>query len=286
MQSALPTLILPDGPQTALRAKLGGLPWGLPHDLWPRCAGCGQSMHLLAQLPADTPCLSGAPDAVLHVFACRWMDACDNYQRNPGHDAVFWVPLDQMGDALTPFPWQAEDDVLPDSLAKRLPPPTHHNDALTQSRARCVAAEVWITDFETFDDGVPDDMAFAFYDDTLFFAMDDNEANPKGFDSAFETKIGGAPYWAGDGPGFGGTQPDMRQLLQIGGLLHLDTRLADLPEAYDHFRDTGHPLAPMRFGQSLENDKVYVEFDASPWEGGAVHVMQRPDDTFALVETR
>lgn len=290
MQSYRPQMILPDAPQTELRAKLGGLPWGLPQDLWPRCAGCGQAMHLLAQLPPETPGILGPTDAVLHIFACRWMDACDNYMNAPGHHAVLWVAPDQMGTVPTPFPWQDTDDVLTDALngglAKRLPPPSHKNDALTQSRARCVAAEFWITGYDPFDDGVPEDMQFAFYDDDLFFAMTTEECNPLGFDAANDTKFGGVPYWGGDGPGFGRTEPDMRQILQIGGLVFLGKAPDPLPDAYDHFRDTGHPLAPMRFGKSIEDGRTYAEFDASPWEGGPVHVMSRPDGTHYLAECR
>ena len=286
MQSFLPRLSLPDGPQMSLRPKFGGLPWGLPVDLWPRCSGCGQALHLLAQLPSNTPGLNGPSGHALHIFACRWMGECDNLGGEPGHDAVLWVPEGELGQGLTPFPWRDGDDVLPDDLTNRVPPPTHRSDVLTQTRARCVAAEIWVTGYDAFDDGVPEDLHFAFYDDDLFFAMEEDEANPKGFDVRFSTKFGGAPYWGGDGPGFGGTKPDMRQVLQIGGMMCLAETPDRLPEPYDQFRDSGHHLAPTWFGKSSVDKRSYLDFDASPWEGGPVHVMQRPNGSYALVECR
>jgi len=57
---------------TALKAKLGGWPWGFPVSLWPTCRGCGHAMCHLAQLPHVPEILDlGSEDAVLHVFQCE-----------------------------------------------------------------------------------------------------------------------------------------------------------------------------------------------------------------------
>jgi hypothetical protein len=239
-------------------------------------------MHLLVQLPPGTPGINGPSDHVLHVFACRWMDSCDNIYNKPGHDAVVWTPIGELSEGLTPFPWRGEDDVLPDGLTKRLTPV--QPAGLGQVRARCVAAEIWIKGYAEYEDRVTEDTEDALYDSDLFWALTDEEASPHDFDGRYHTKFGGAPYWGGDGPM--GTDPDMRQVLQVGGHIFLNDPPEPGLEPYDHFSDTGHPLAPMRMGKSIEDDAVYVEFDASPWEGGGCHVMARKDGTFALIERR
>ena len=57
------------GTQTELRSKVGGLPWGLPKERWPRC--CQRPQKLLAQLRHEPPMLDlGDAGAVLHLFQC------------------------------------------------------------------------------------------------------------------------------------------------------------------------------------------------------------------------
>ena len=275
-------MMLPTGPQDRLMPKLGGLPWGLPQEAWPHCVACGQATHLLAQMPPETPGVGDLNGDVLHIFACRWMDSCDNLYNEPGHDAVLRIKQSDMGTGLTPFPWTEKDDVLPDGLSKSLTPIQPWGG---QVRARCVAAEFWITGFNAFDDAVPEDMEDAFYDAELFWALTDKEASPHDFDSRYQTKFGGAPYWSGDGPGPNVT-PDMRQLLQLDGYITLSEATDPGLEPYDQFSDTGHPLSPMYLDKSSEDGHLYASFDASPFEGGSVHVMTRSDGTHALIETR
>src|SRR4051812_31638522 len=51
--------------------RLGGVPWGLPARLWPRCSQCGKSLSLLAQFDHHSERLDlGRPGRRLFVFHC------------------------------------------------------------------------------------------------------------------------------------------------------------------------------------------------------------------------
>ncbi len=80
MRSYQPILRLAPGTSApALRAKFGGLPWGVPPQRWPVCRECGHPMSSLAQIPVRGHLdyagpLAGRPDLagkVLHVFTCE-----------------------------------------------------------------------------------------------------------------------------------------------------------------------------------------------------------------------
>ncbi len=57
------------GDPDRLVSKIGGVPWGLPADLWPSCCGCPQK--LLAQFRHEPPMLDlGSSGSVLYLFHC------------------------------------------------------------------------------------------------------------------------------------------------------------------------------------------------------------------------
>jgi hypothetical protein len=116
-------------PQTSLQDKLGGLPWGLPSELWPRCQECGHPQSLLAQFVHHQERLDlGAPDRVLFVFQCNYNPGvCATWERMGGANACFILSMHELTHTLTPLPrddieleietrieqWIARDDHIP-----------------------------------------------------------------------------------------------------------------------------------------------------------------------------
>ncbi len=67
-----------------------------------------------------------------------------------------------------------------------------------------ILPEVWIENWVPRDDAVPDEVAKSFTDDTsfhaAFYALPEAWQFPHRFASAPRTKLGGVPYWTGQGP--------------------------------------------------------------------------------------
>ena len=197
MRSYLPVLRLAsDAHEPALRAKFGGLPWGLPPHRWPACRECGEPMSCLAQIPVrghldHAGPLAGRCDLsgkVLHVFTCERLTICS-----------FWDP---MGGANAAFFLDAEE--------------LRHEEPAAAAPIVSVLPEVWIEGWAPHDDPVPDDAAASFTDDTKFYALPEawRFPFPHDFDSTLRTKLGGVPYWTGQGPS-GPPQPPFRFMLEV-----------------------------------------------------------------------
>lgn len=161
----------------ALLPKLGGVPWGLPTAMWPICRECGQPMSMLAQLPVAGTLdrlgpLPGRPEhaaLVLHLFKCEGDDVCSFWEPDIGTNAAFFVPASALGTAPTPAP-PGTPQVLPD---------------------------IQVVDWTSYDDPVPPDLAGAVNDmgrwmNELTEAMQ--------FPRTTRTKLGGTPWWTGNGP--------------------------------------------------------------------------------------
>lgn len=155
-------------PQKKFRSKFGGLPWGLPVDRWSLCQECGKPMSLLAQLSHDPPALDfGGPDHVLHLFQCQ---ECFGYDAGEGNDAVF-VPVKDLGRGLSEPP--APLDLL--------------------------VGELWIKGWTKQDDGLDPALYKQIFDQKKWIQLPEDVVESM-FESRWRTKMGGLPYWTGNGP--------------------------------------------------------------------------------------
>lgn len=199
-----------DGAAPVLRAKFGGLPWGLPAAHWPSCRECGKPMSCLAQIPvaghlnrlgplADMP---EAADRVLHIFTCERPTICSFWEAEGGANAAFFAPASSL-DPTAEMGAGAEDAPL-------LP-------------------EVWIAGWTPHEDAVPEDLAAHYVDEQAFYVLPEPLQFPNDFKTSQRTKLGGVPYWTGNGP-CEPPQPPFRYTMQIDKLLLL-------PEAPDGYVD-------------------------------------------------
>ena len=206
------------GAAPGLVAKLGGLPWGLPADLWPICRECGRPMSHLAQLPADPPILPLAENEVLFIFKCEWDSICSFWESDGGANAVFTVPRQRLDDAPTAPPPVTGNEPAPGArqAAARITP----SPLLEENEQIPVLQELGLTRWIEGDDGVPAELEDAFYDYDRHNALPDEVAYPPDFDSALCTKAGGVPVWT---PATGAQFiPPGRLLLQIDTWIRLE----------------------------------------------------------------
>ena len=73
-----------------------------------------------------------------------------------------------------------------------------------------VSIEGWVPP----DDAVPDEVAASFTDETRFHGLPEEWQFPHAFHFTLQTKLGGVPYWTGQGP-MRVPQPPFRFLLQV-----------------------------------------------------------------------
>ena len=178
MLSLIPTLnFARPANATGLFPKLGGLPWGLSTSLWPVCKECGQAMSLVAQLPVRRTLDQSGPlkgnselaDMVLHLFKCEGEDVCSFWEPDIGTNAAFFLPRRDLGEGYTPVP-ELTTQVLP---------------------------ELWVTGWTPFDDPVPPEMADAISDPIRWL---NDFTDDMLFPATHRTKLGGVPWWTGNGP--------------------------------------------------------------------------------------
>lgn len=125
-------------------------------------------MSLLGQLKHDPPALDfGGPDHVLHLFQCQ---DCFGYESGHGNDAIF-VSAQELGDALCEPPAGLER----------------------------LVGELWIKDWIEEDDGLPSELAKDLFDTETWMQLPDAIVQ-RMFDWRRRTKMGGVPYWTGNGP--------------------------------------------------------------------------------------
>ena len=180
------------GASHGLVHKLGGLPWGLPTQLWPVCEECGRPMSHLGQFPArsndaDAPLLPLGAAEVLFLFKCEWDSVCSFWESDGGANRVLRLPRGELGDA------PAQPPASPDGAPELLP-------------------EWGVAHWLAQDDGAPADLEDAFYDYGRHMDLPDDIAHPHYWAAEWRTKVGGVPYWTGNGAQ--GIPPG-RLLLQI-----------------------------------------------------------------------
>jgi hypothetical protein len=209
-------------PAAGLVPKLGGLPWGLPARLWPVCRECGQAMSPIAQLPVAGTLDRLGPlqsrdefaDLVLHLFKCESDDICDFWEPGIGTNAAFFVRAGDLGHGETAAP-PSTPVVLPD---------------------------LRVTDLTDFDDPVPPDLADAVSDPVRWLnELGENMQFPK----STRTKLGGVPWWTGNGPQQVPESP-FRYLMQI-----------------DQFLDIEGEADTLTFGNFCSDGTCYVYVDTS-----------------------
>ena len=86
--------------------RLGGRPWGLSQDRWPKCRQCGKSQSLLAQFSHDDQRLNlGRTGRVLFVFQCAHKPGlCDSWEAFSGANACFVAEPEDLTNAETDLP--------------------------------------------------------------------------------------------------------------------------------------------------------------------------------------
>jgi hypothetical protein len=172
--------------QTTMMDKLGGAPWGLPAERWPRCGMCDGWLSLVAQFAHHHERLDlGRAGRALFIFWCdNSPGTCDAFSVEAGGNACVIVE--------------------PEDLS------TGPTVTLTPARSVDRRSEVLITAWSVDDDGIPDERLGEFLDDARASALP--EAILARADD--DTRIGGAPcpfVSATDLPA-----PPFRFALQIG----------------------------------------------------------------------
>ena len=150
-------------PQSKLRSKFGGRPWGLPAEKWPK------NMALLAQLVHEPPMIDLGGDYVLHIW--HW-NTFEDYLDPPDYEFrchfSTLVPKSELGKELTPAP-----------VGQKL------------------IGEVYIDKWEKFDDHVPDEWLPGFFDPEEHASLMEKETGKIRFGGGLLTKFGGPPCWHG-----------------------------------------------------------------------------------------
>lgn len=192
-----------NGAPPGLVPKLGGLPWGLPAQLWPICEECQRPMSHLGQFPAysaeaNAPVLPLAADEVLFLFKCEWDSVCSFWESDGGANRILCLSRRDLTDSPTQ-------------------PPTCINDG-----APGILPEFGVAHWLAQDDGVPADLEDAFYDYASHSALPGKFAHPYDWASEWRTKFGGVPYWTANGAQGQPRVPPGRLLLQIDNWVQLE----------------------------------------------------------------
>lgn len=163
-------------PQRQLCSKLGGAPWGLPADLWPKCCG-GYLQKLVAQLLHQPPMLDlGDPNAVLHLFQCPKCGGTRNDE--VGCAALILDRKDLADEPSTPDGYDEAVDGGPPLIG-----------------------EAFLEGFDQHDDGIPESRLPDFFDEERLWQLQDEHPDVDWFHPKMDTKFGGSPRWTGNGPG-------------------------------------------------------------------------------------
>jgi len=151
--------------QSGAQDKLGGLPWGLEPDAWPKCRDCGKSQSLLAQFVHDPVRLDlGRPGRVLSVFQCNHEPGmCSTWEGGSGANACFVTEPENLTGALSALP----DD------------------------APAVEREARILEWRVSDDGVSESDRASFFIDSAYLQLP--EATRRAIPDF--TRLGGVPSW-------------------------------------------------------------------------------------------
>jgi len=159
--------------QSSVQDKLGGLPWGLRPEAWPKCCDCGKSQSLLAQFVHHSDRLNlGRDGRVLSIFQCNHDPGmCSTWEGGSGANACFVTEPEELTGA--PSAWPAD-----------APP---------------IEREARILEWRVKDDGLSENDRSEFFDDSSYLDLP-KETRAKVSDT---TRLGGAPLWiqgAGEAP--------------------------------------------------------------------------------------
>ncbi|MFG6485622.1 hypothetical protein ACG04R_03000 [Roseateles sp. BYS78W] len=146
MNTFIPDLVAPDElpTQTALEDKFGGLPWGLPPQLWPVCADCGLPQTFLSQFVHHPQRLNlGRPGRMLFAFQCMHdPGVCETWDGTSGANACLVLEPEQLQDSPTAVP----EDGVPLELELRVVDWIAQDDGITPEQAQSFLAR----DFDTY----------------------------------------------------------------------------------------------------------------------------------------
>ena len=277
-------------PQTRLIPKLGGLPWGFPVDMWPRCPDCSIPMALLAQLPHDGPALDlGDARWVLHVFQCATA-GCFTWDYDGGCNAAFILPREVLREGLTQAPPASTDRPVRAWIGEI----TAEERSMLASEERSMHGELWITGWQEHEDTIPHDMRPAYFDFDAFWTLPDKLRSPHDHDHRFFTKAGGVPYWTVNGPS-GFPPAPFDYLMQIDTHLYIRGHLPDPStigcDVWANGEMEARPVpsaaerknAPWGVAQASDrDDEYYVEF-ANFGSDGTAYVFIDRETTPPLV---
>jgi len=84
--------------------KLGGLPFGLPLDRWPKCAVCGQPQNYLAQFRNSDMVDLGRNGTTLFLFQCPDGALCGAWDYKSGANAAVLIDQSKLTAAVTMQP--------------------------------------------------------------------------------------------------------------------------------------------------------------------------------------
>jgi hypothetical protein len=161
--------------QTALKEKVGGLPWGLSLERYPVCSDCGRSQTLIIQLVHHPERLDlGRSGRTLLVFQCTYEPGvCQTWDGSHGANACIILEPEELTSELTTLPSDAPELGIEAQITDWVPA----DDGIPPENVT-PNGEVWcLPDDETMDDDAYFDMCYQAYGGT---------------------KLGGAPAWVQD----------------------------------------------------------------------------------------
>ena len=154
--------------QTELKEKFGGVPFGVPTELYPFCKKCNNPMSLLVQFVHDSERLNlGREGRALMIFQCGNNGICAVWDDDSGANACFVVE--------------------PETLTQRV-------EKLPDGKIE-LEKEYWVTGWEEFDDNVSAEDSAAFFDENKYSDFDEDEFEQLIENVSDNTRLGGVPYW-------------------------------------------------------------------------------------------
>lgn len=231
-------------PQTSLRSKIGGVPWGLPPGRWPTCCH-GHLQKLVAQLLHEPPMLDlGNPKAVLHLFQCQ---ICLGISDDDTGRAAFIVDRDELGNE--PSMPEGYDEV--------------------SELGRPLIGEAFLEGWERHDDGIPESRLSEFFDERKLWALHDEFPNVRWYDSHNSAKFGGSPRWTGNGPmACGGSsevlRPPFEFLFQLDEAMFIEGKAPEPDDVgcqlFYYDKDGRHHTIPPSPGKEQKNAPLYITY--------------------------
>lgn len=145
--------------------KLGGLPWGMPSDLWPMCKACTKPQSLLAQFSHHDQRLDlGKPGRILYVFQCNHNPGiCETWEGGSGANACFVLE--------------------PEEIA--------HQYATLPDSETFVETEAFIAQWTEQEDEIDPILKPSFFKEDRYWSLADSEREKP----SMMTKLGSVPWW-------------------------------------------------------------------------------------------